>query len=190
LRPKLDATVPAALPEWIADSLPLLRKKRGITDDELETRRASTRRLCALLDEHARPLGAEAGGARWIDYLDQRSSAASILDRAAEVDCDHRLARFTALFTIATHRSLPGLVWRAAARFEGFSLRPSNGDCVVKPWEIAKVACRGQETGSLAFFLLGQECDAAIDRYMAPKRWTLDALEPFLRPGWPAPLQA
>ena len=190
MRPKLDATVPAPLRAWIAESLPLLRKKRGITDDELEVRRLASRRLCGILDELAHPLGEEVGGARWADVLDQRSGAASILDRAADVACDHRLARFAALLTIAAHRALPGLVWRAAARFEGFSLRPTNGDCVLKPWEIAKAACSGKETGSLAFFILGQECDGAVDRYMAPKRWNLDTLEPFLRPGWPAPIQA
>jgi hypothetical protein len=190
VKSKLDAVVPPALRAWQVTHLPAIREKRGLTDADMEARREANRQLCAILDELAQPLGEAAAGARWRDGVHERSHAARLLDRAADQPCDHRFARFSAMLTIAAHSALPGLVWRAAARFEGFSLRPSNGDSVVKPWEIAKAACTGKETGSLAFLLLGQECDLAIDRYMAPSSWTPDTLEPWLRPRWPAGIQA
>lgn len=116
--------------------------------------------------------------------------AASLLDRAAEQPCDLRVARFASLLTIASHLAFPGLVWRAASRFEGFTLRPMNGDYSPKPWAIARAACGHEETGSLAFFLLGKECDAAIQRYLGPSGWAPDTLEPWLRPRWSGVIQA
>lgn len=189
---KLDLTVPPLIRSWEAQHLPVLRRKR-FTDEESERRRDAGRRFCNILDELAQPLGEAAAGASWSTAVRNRKGAQRLLDTAAQQHLDHQVARMTALLTVAACSTLPGLIWRNGARFEHFTLRPSNdgpdGACVVKPWDVAKAACGGKETGGLGYFILAQEADAAIRRYFGGKRWSAALLEQeHLEPHWPSQL--
>ena len=183
---KLDLTVPPAIRTWETEHLPLLRLKR-FTDDESRRMRDAGRRFCAILDVLAQPLAEAAVGSPWTAAASDRERAPRLLDNAARQTIDLHVARLSALLTFVACSTLPGLVWRKGARFEHFTLRPTNGDVVVKPWDVAKAACAGNETGALGYSILGQEADAAVGRYFGGRRWSLLQMEQeHLEPRWPS----
>lgn len=175
-----DAALPDELRAFEQAHLPLLLQKR-CTDAEHEQQKQQRVVLCALIDALARPLleGQER-------LSQERGRAVGLLAAAAQREVDHGVARWSALFTIVVHRTLPGIVWRYAARFEGLTLRPSSGDAVVKPWLVAKAVFAGKQGAGDAFEALALANDAALRGYFGRTEWTTRQLEQEgMRPGWP-----
>lgn len=155
--------------------------QRRCTDAEHEHQRRARKALCELIDALAKPLLDGYEHQSW-----ERSRVAALLAGAAQRQVDHGAARWAALFTIVAYRTLPGIVWRHAKRFEGFTLRPQQGDVVVKPWMVAKGVLSGRQGAGDAFDALGVANDEALRGYFGRTRWTaLELKQEGMSPGWP-----
>ena len=177
---RTDARVPDELAAFEREHLPLLLQKR-CTDAEHERQKRQRVVLCGLIDALAEPLldGRERNSG-------ERVRVAALLAEAAQREVDHGVARWSALFTIVAHRTLPGIVWRYATRFEGFTLRPPNGDAVVKPWIVAKAVFAGKQGAGDAFDALGLANDEALRGYFGRENWDARQLaNEGMSPGWP-----
>ncbi len=180
--------VPQSLLDWERDELAWLRLRR-FTEAQAKKRRRAAERLCAILEELATPLVIACGGSAVRPAM-ARSEAKSLLDAAARTSVDAHVARMAALSTMVACATLPGLVYRTAARIELFTLRPCNegpdGACVMKVWEVARAACAGRETGSLGYTIFASEAEAAVSGYLgAPNPSAADLEAHGLSPRWP-----
>jgi hypothetical protein len=175
-----DARVPDEVRAFEREHLPLLLQRR-CTDAEHEQQRRQRVVLCGMIDALAKPLLEGHERESW-----RRGQVAALLAEAARREVDHGLARWSALFTIAAFRTLPGIVWRLATRLAGFTVRPPNGDVVVEPWVVAKAVFAGTQGAGDAFEALGLANDEALRGYFGRTTWTASQLEQEgMSPGWP-----